>query len=205
MATKYFIGVDPGKTGGWGIVGTDGSPVAAAPLPYQEKLLDWQQLTRQWARALELTGAFGTEGALHVCAEHPIVRSGESDTGHFNSGVNFGLIRAAAQTVGARLTTPQPHIWKSKMRLGKDKALSMRLCDELFPSMYDTIRGPRGGALDGVAEAILIAEYARRAELRIKSNERGGIEFAGFAGHRISGTLSLPAEPGSLREWAGVD
>mgnify|MGYP000879319291 CR=1 FL=1 len=202
MPTEFFIGVDPGKLGGWGIVSKAGDPVAAGALCYQEKLLDWQQLTRQWGRALELTDALTKEGALHVCAEHPIVRSGESDTGHFNSGVNFGLIRAAAQTVGARLTTPQPHVWKNKMRLGKDKSLSMRLCDELFPAMYNTIRGPRGGALDGVAEAILIAEYARRADLRIKSNERGGLIDLS---HSKASDLDALASPGSLLEWAEAD
>lgn len=202
MATKYFIGCDPGKLGGWGLVAWTGEPLAAAPLPYLAKRLDFKALRKQWERALSLTGELFHEGSIHCCIEHPIVRSGESDTGHFNSGMNFGIIIAAAETMGCRLSMPAPHIWKSKMRLSKDKAMSMQLCDDLFPQMYDKIRGPRGGALDGVAEAILIAEYARRAELRIKSNERGGIEALS---HSTVSDMVATAVPGSLREWAGDD
>lgn len=202
VPAEYFLGVDPGRKGGWGIVSRDGDAVAAGALPYQDKRLDCIGLQRDWGRALELTGVVGMAGKIHLCIEHPLTRGGESPSGLFNSGMNFGLIIAAGQAFGASLTTPMPHVWKQRMRLSDNKALSMKLSDELFPAMYNTIRGPRGGALDGVAEAILIAEYARRADLRIKSNERGGLSDLS---HSKANDLVATAAPGSLLEWAEAD
>jgi hypothetical protein len=48
----------------------------------------------------------------------------------------------------------------------------MKLCLRLWPESKRLIYGPKGGMLDGVAEALLIAEYGRQ---KLKMRLSGGI------------------------------
>ena len=109
-----------------------------------------------------------------VAIEHPIVRDGESDWGHLNSGINFGKMLAWAEviTMADEIYTPMPHIWKQNMRLTKDKGLSVQRAETIFPE-FTGFRGPRGGLRDGIAEAALIAEWGRRKFLHIQTDEEG--------------------------------
>lgn len=158
---RFYWGVDPGRSGGWAVVDEEGHALRAAPLPYTGNQIDIVSLDSALS---DFVGSHEWSAVI----ESPLVRTGESDTGHLNSGKNFGILICIATLRGFRIHTPQPGPWKSKMRLSKDKAQSMKLCDQLFPEAHDWIRGPRGGALDGLAEAILIAEYQRRIDGRRK-------------------------------------
>lgn len=186
-----YLGVDPGKKGGWALVGEDSGCLHAAPLPYTGDQIDVVTLN-------DAITCWINPGSNDVSAviEHPLVRTGESDTGHLNSGKNFGILIAIATLKGFRIHTPQPGPWKSKMRLSKDKAQSMKLCDQLFPEAHDWIRGPRGGALDGLAEAILIAEYQRRIDGRRKGQRFDEIPSTAVRPRRPSGE--------SLLEWGNA-
>lgn len=164
---KLFLGIDPGRQGGWGIVDEDGAALHVEPLPYTQNQLDILTLNKHL-----LSAEFLFTNDTTAVIEHPLTLSGESPSGHLNSGKNFGILLALCTLHRFVIHTPQPGAWKSKMRLGSDKGLSMKLCDQLFPTMHDMIRGPRGGALDGLAEALLIAEYQRRIDGR-----RRGLRF----------------------------
>ena len=155
--TRY-LGVDPGKKGGWAVISEEGRCLYTAALPYTGDQIDVVTLDS------DITAWCKPFTDVSAVIEHPLVRTGESDTGHLNSGKNFGILIAIATLKGFRIHTPQPGPWKSKMRLSSDKSQSMKLCDQLFPEAHNWIRGPRGGAFDGLAEAILIAEYQRRID-----------------------------------------
>ena len=45
---------------------------------------------------------------------------------------------------------------------GEDKSMSVKLAEQLFPNLKSQLYGPRGAALDGRAEALLIAYYGSK-------------------------------------------
>ena len=68
----------------------------------------------------------------------------------------------AALQIPHQMVTPQR--WKRTLMDGrpKGKAASVLVAQQLFPWAAPQLRGPRGKALDGRADALLIAEYVRR-------------------------------------------
>lgn len=78
------------------------------------------------------------------------------------SGVAWGI--CVAQGIAPIMVSPQT--WKSTITRGlpaaDTKDASMRMAKILFPSAVAMLYGPRGGIIDGRAEALLLAEYGRR-------------------------------------------
>ena len=87
----------------------------------------------------------------------------EGITQIFTNGFNYGKVYGCLEIIfsgrKAELSEVYPITWKSAFKLSKDKELSMRACKFLYPESEKLIYGPKGGALDGIAEAILIAHY----------------------------------------------
>jgi hypothetical protein len=80
----------------------------------------------------------------------------------FVSGAAWGI--CVAKGIAPMMVSPQT--WKRAITMGMPasdtKDASVRMAKALFPSAQAMLYGSRGGALDGRAEALLIAEYARR-------------------------------------------
>lgn len=190
---RLYVGFDPGRQGGWGIVDEEGRALYVEALPYTQNQLDIRTLENELKHNLNPTAE------VVVTIEHPLAMSGESMSGHLNSGKNFGILIAICTLRGFVIHTPAPHIWKGKMSLSKDKGMSMKLCDQLFPNMHGAIRGPRGGALDGLAEGLLIAEYQRRIDGRRRGLHVDPLPSTGALVRR-----NRRVEGQSLSEWAGV-
>lgn len=187
MTTDLYLGCDPGKKGAWAILNAGGTPLHVEPLPYMGDRLDIRALMDQWSMQWDPDGGMNVTAAM----EYPLAVQGQS--GGEQAFLNFGILIAAATLCGCSLHLPKPHIWKGKMNLSRDKSMSLKMVADLWPDWYPKVTGPRGGMLDGLAEALLIAEWRRRAELRIRTPE-------------------MKREPrtttqyeGSLREWAGVE
>lgn len=86
-----------------------------------------------------------------------------------SSAFKFGSVYGGlyAMTTGwydrePKLVTPQ--MWKKAMGIGKDKRESVEKAVELFPDSAYMFYGPRGGLIDGNAEAALIAYYGYSME-----------------------------------------
>jgi len=171
--------VDPGKKGAWALLKADGTLLAVEPLPYFGDRIDVKALDSQWIAWLKPGAPFG------VNIEYPMAVQGQS--GGEKTFINFGILISAAERRGASIHLPRPHQWKGKLGLSRDKTASVRLALDLWPAWRDRFVGPRGGMLDGMAEAALIAEHLRRATLRIrtpepaaiqgKATKRGGLSF----------------------------
>jgi len=101
---------------------------------------------------------------VHVCVEvaQPMVRGkgGNNPRTAYQVGVGFGMwpLFLQAKNHGYGRTEVDPVIWKKAMGLtGKDKNASRKQAQALFP------KAPLGRVEDhGRAEALLLAEYARR-------------------------------------------
>ena len=90
-------------------------------------------------------------------------RPGQGVTSMFNFGRSAGYIEGVLSALGIPYQLIPPATWKKEFSLiGKDKQASIVTCHKLFPDV-DLKRSNRCRTdSDGKAEALLLAEYARR-------------------------------------------
>ena len=83
-------------------------------------------------------------------------------TSMFNFGVNFGFIQGLLTAYGIPFELVSPAKWKREFGVTSDKNTSIAVAQRLFPdvSLLRTERCRKPD--DGIAEALLMAEYARR-------------------------------------------
>lgn len=140
-----YIGIDPGKNGGIAFIG---NPCDSA-MPYSDE------------RLLYICRKF--EGLNVICYlenVHAMPKQGVSST--FNFGMNFGFIQGVlkAYEIPYELVTPQK--WKKEFSCTSDKNKSIEVCKRLFPNVNLKATERCKKDHDGMAEALLIAEYGRR-------------------------------------------
>ena len=157
-----IIGIDPGNKGGVAVIEFNGKLVEAIKMPegieffryinnlpmgihyvYIEKSQPHREKKDKYGKTIHKEGIMST----------------------FNNGFNYGKLISALASVNEisesdiSIFEVYPISWKSAFNLTKDKKESMQLCEFIFPESKQYIYGKNGGALDGVAEAILIAHY----------------------------------------------
>jgi hypothetical protein len=159
------IGIDCGEKG-W-IVAVDTDGIAwAYPMPDSES-----ELVDILERHRDLPVFIEQQQAAFSDKEEGGTR-GTSPRASFTAGDNFGFIRGVVATLHMRRQFVRPRDWQTiKTGLPKPKGKraevrkelkrqSVLMAERLWPS--SSFRGPRGGAIDGKAEAALIAEFGRR-------------------------------------------
>ena len=146
-----FIGIDPGKAGGYAAVTyKDGGRVAwARPWDDDEFIADMECYVRAGANVfcvLERVGAMPKQGVKSM----------------FTFGTEYGFIQGVLRAMGIPFETVPPAIWKKAYALGKDKKASIEACKRLFPDV-SLLRTERcKTAHDGMAEALLLADYGSK-------------------------------------------
>ena len=142
-----YIGIDPGKKGAMAVI--DGSSIAITAFDeaaYNETL---KEITAKDAPAV-------------CCLEHVGAMPGQGVTSMFSFGDNFGFIRGLLSAHGVPYELVRPQKWKKEYSITADKNAAVSVCVRLFPgvSLLPTSRCRKPS--DGYAEALLMAEYARR-------------------------------------------
>lgn len=149
-----YIGIDPGKSGGYAII-NDKHPDKPSVFPWDDA---------------EFVSAMGGLRIIHettgdeikCCLEKVGAMPGQGVTSMFSFGKSAGFIEGvlAANKIPYQLVPPQT--WKKSFSLNSNKQTSIEVCQRLFPdvSLYRTERCKKPH--DGMAEALLMAEYARR-------------------------------------------
>ena len=142
-----YIGIDPGKKGGFGAIEEVGIQVK----PWDNAL--FIEYCRDIYRA-------GTKAV--ACVEKVGAMPGQGVTSMFNFGKSAGFIEGVLQAYGIPYQLITPQKWKKEFSLGHSKEDSITVCKRLFPSvkLLPTDRCKKES--DGMAEALLMAEYARR-------------------------------------------
>lgn len=140
-----IIGIDPGSKGGIAII----SNIANA-YPYDDGTLD--SLCKMKKDAI-------------VYVEQVHAMRGQGVTSMFNFGKSAGKIEGIliANNMEYHYVTPQR--WKKEFGLiGTDKNASIEMAKELFPNVNLKRTKRCRKEDDGMAEALLIAEYGRKHE-----------------------------------------
>ena len=80
----------------------------------------------------------------------------------FTFGAGYGFLQGVLTAYGIPYQLVPPQTWKKAFTLNSVKQTSIEVCQRLFPnvSLYRTGRCTKPH--DGMAEALLMAEYARR-------------------------------------------
>jgi crossover junction endodeoxyribonuclease RuvC len=96
------------------------------------------------------------------CLEKVGAMPGQGVTSMFNFGVSYGYIKGVLEANRIPYQEIPPQRWKKEFGLNSDKAASVEVCRKLFPDV-NLLATPRcRKPHDGMAEALLLAEYARR-------------------------------------------
>ena len=143
---KTYIGIDPGKSGALALLTEDGQ---CTVVPFHES-----------AYITILSAASGPSSVC--CLEKVGAMPGQGVVSMFNFGHNLGYIEGLLQAFDIPYQLVPPQTWKKEFCVTSDKNTSIEVCRKLFPhvSLLPTSRSRKPS--DGMAEAILIAEYARR-------------------------------------------
>lgn len=140
------MGIDPGLKGGIALINSEGELYVR---PYSETKL------------LEI--------CLHLrklqcmcCLErvHSMPKQGVAST--FKFGVGYGFIKGVLSACGIPYQEILPQRWKKEFGLNSDKMQSIEVCRSIFPTVNLKRTGRCKVDHDGMAEAALMAEYARR-------------------------------------------
>ena len=150
---KVYCGFDPGKDGALAILGYRDDPVL---VPFGEEEY------AAWLCRLSLLTRNGIDGSVFCVVEHVGAMPGQGVTSCFSFGRGFGFILGllTANCIPYELVRPQK--WKKEFGCTSDKNTSIEVARRLCPGV-DLRRTPKcTKPHDGVAEALLMAEYAKR-------------------------------------------
>lgn len=141
-----YIGIDPGKKGAFAIIDGD----LAYSIPFDEKTFIGEMRMLVYEKEKKI-----------ACLEHVHAMPGQGVNSMFTFGQGFGFIQGVltALSIPYELVTPQK--WKKEFSITSDKNTSIEVCKRMFPEV--SLRPDRARKdSDGMAEALLMAEYARR-------------------------------------------
>jgi crossover junction endodeoxyribonuclease RuvC len=116
---------------------------------------------------LKLVSVATVRDGIHVYMEksQPMPKQGVSSV--YNYGHHNGFLEGVLKGLCTPYTLIKPQAWQKVLHAGADsklelKARSIQVCQRLFPSV-SLLPTPRcKKPSDGMAEALLIAEYGRR-------------------------------------------
>ena len=142
-----YIGIDPGKKGGYAAIAGERG-IAVSP---------WDD-----GQFIEDMRAVAASGACMACVEKVGAMPRQGVTSMFNFGKSAGFIEGVLSALGIPYQLVTPQRWKKEFTLHNSKQKSVEVCKRLFPDV-SLLPTPRCRvASDGMAEALLMAEYARR-------------------------------------------
>lgn len=146
-----YIGIDPGQQGAIGIIYPSRTNVHDMPKFIASQLFE---LLRQ------LDISYPSEPLFCMLEQaQPMPKQGVK--GVFTYGIGYGKIKAVLEILEIPFQEIHPAKWKKEFSLfKKGKEGAIKTAQQLFPSI--SFQTERGRWLDGRAEALLLAEYARR-------------------------------------------
>lgn len=139
------IGIDPGASGGFAVIGPDGTYATKFPETESDTVTELKMVTlldSSCVAYLEEVHAMPKQGVVSV----------------FKFGQSYGFLRGVLAGLNVRRSFVRPQVWQKALGcMSKgDKNVTKRRAQELFPSLKIT---------HATADALLIAEYGRRLEL----------------------------------------
>lgn len=148
-----YIGIDPGKKGGIAVISPFKTSTIETPIN-AEKEID--------ISGIKTFLNLNIVGECFCCIEKSTAMPKQGVVSMFNYGVTYGKLLAILEMLVIPFEVVPPQKWKKEFSLNSDKRRSIITVQKLFPEMKGQFTTARGRIKDGAAEALLLAEYARR-------------------------------------------
>lgn len=140
-----YIGVDPGKKGGLAVIRDDGTVEAVA-----------------FSEAEYYRIASSLDGNARAVVEDVHAMPKQGTASMFSFGYNKGFICGMLYALKISVQLVSPNRWKRHFSLDSDKSRSIACAQRLFPSVSLYASSRCRVPHDGIAEALIMAEYCRR-------------------------------------------
>jgi hypothetical protein len=151
---KIFIGVDPGKKGAIAVINSKRDVIL---------LDDYPGNVMACVKILDKIAKMGFKSdRTYAAIEKVHAMPKQGVTSMFSFGENFGAWQGIIAMSKYSLDLPRPQQWSKGVvsKKNNSKSPSVDAAARMFPTTC--LYGPRGGAKDGRAEALLIADWLRR-------------------------------------------
>lgn len=185
---KYYIGIDPGKSGAISILNKDGDPLEVIDMPTRylmkrkvrvaksKYLADGVTLRKKAApikqdarRVLDARKLYDllkpyVENLAFCGMEQVSSQTGQGVSSSFSFGEVFGAIKGVLESLGINYGLIQPKTWQKEFlppEKAKDKDEHKNNIMLVAKSFYPNVsyHGPQGGLRDGRSDSLLIARY----------------------------------------------
>ena len=143
-----YVGVDPGKKGGYAVIADD------ALCGIEVHVWDddgFVALMKEMSKY-----------RCMACVERVGAMHGQGVRSMFTFGKSAGFIEGVLAALGIGYQLIPPKTWKAEFGLNSDKAASIEVCKRLFPGVNLLPSEKCWKDSDGMAEALLLACYAKR-------------------------------------------
>lgn len=153
-APDVIVGIDPGLKGGLAVLflSAVGGVIDSGVISYD---------IEAYCQMIALAKSNYLSPIVAIEQVHSMPKQGVAST--FKFGEQFGILKGLCMGLGVKFITITPQEWKRGMGLlHQDKGASIALAKKLFPgaNLRPSARCRKDS--DGMAESLLIAEYARR-------------------------------------------
>lgn len=158
---KYIISVDPGTNGGLALT-CDQGEVEYCPMP------DTAKGIKEWLDQAIYAAAVGNRAVIMVVEHQQAMPGNKGRVNVVATGTmmrNFGRWEIFALCMGIPYHEVRPNAWKKVMGVSSDKQTAIAKCEQIFPGVNLLATDRCKKKHDGMAEALLIGEYARRVNL----------------------------------------
>lgn len=150
------VGIDPGLSGGLAAITPEGLDLCVMPAlsVAKRRYLDEQAIVR-WLMTY-------APNKTHVCIEAVQAMPKQGVTSMFTFGTGWGLVRGICAGLGLPYELARPQEWQGAILKGQPKGSEYLVASRLWPNT--DFRGSERASKphDGLVDAALIAEYARR-------------------------------------------
>ena len=149
-----YLGIDPGFSGAWGMIDHHGKYQSCGDMLNNGKHILSRYVHAEISQAVDRQDIQGVIESVHSMP-------GQGVSSSFKFGIAFGMAIAIMERINCPWMLVTPQKWKKEMGLTADKDESLELARKLWPN------APLARKMDnGRAEALLMAEWLRRGELK---------------------------------------
>jgi len=135
------------------IVRIDGTPIEFIRMPKgAAEIIDWMVYTARKHKSLV------------VITEKAQAMPKQGIVGAFRYGAHFGIFATVAVMLRLPYHEVHPTIWKKALGLSSNKLDSINACRRIFPTV-ELVPDKCRKEHDGIAEALLIAQWARQKNM----------------------------------------
>lgn len=153
---SYYIGIDPGKSGGIAVIYKPSGGVHVTPMIFDGKLIDFRKMAR-WIGDHSIFGGYGVLAGIEKVGAMP----GQGVVSMFSFGVSTGGMLGILGALEIPTIQVPPQRWKKYTLADTDKSkeAAITFCTMLYPkvNLYATERSRKPHS--GICDALCIAHY----------------------------------------------